>query len=206
MMLAFKFGLMLGFALIISLGPQNIFIIKQGLLRERPYFSASICFFADVLLIILGATSVGLLITQLPLLKTILLILGIAFLLTYGFLSIKASFKKTGPEQFALQKQEPSSSSKKILFLALSFSLLNPQAILDTVVLIGGSANQYMQLKYYFVIGAMLASLVWFFSLVTVAKYLSPYLTNKKVWRTLDFVSGSIMLLFSLKLSFMISQ
>jgi len=205
-MVAFKYGIMLGFALIISLGPQNIFLIKQGLLRKHPYFAASVCFVSDAILITLGVTSVGLLVAQSPFLKSILLILGVIFLSTYGILSIVTSFKKSETQQeLNLKEQESSSSIIKILFLALSFSLLNPQAILDAFVLIGGNANQYMQFKYDFMIGAILASLVWFFGLVTLAKYLSRYLKNMKVWRALNFVSGFIMLLFSIKLGLMLN-
>lgn len=201
-MIAFKTGLTLGLSLIMAIGAQNIFVIKQGLKKDHAYFSAFICSLSDSLLILLSVTSLGALMTQIPALKMILLTTGVLFLIYYGTHSIYSGIKNKN-ENINLNHStlNLASSTKKIFLIALSFSLLNPHAILDTVVLIGGIANQYTrEYQLEFAAGTIVASFIWFFGLTTAAKHCAKYLSHNTTWRALDIVSGTIMVVIAIKL------
>ena len=198
MLLTFKLGLLLGLSIIISIGAQNLFVIQQALRNEYTYVSALTCVFCDFILILSGVTGVSALILGLPIVKLALLSLGIIFLVWYGTAAIKRGMNGEAIArnvEFLRNGEATTVSLSKMILLGLSFSLLNPQAILDTVVIIGGSANQYAEYaKYFFVIGALTASFMWFVGLATITKLLSRKLLNKTFWRGLEFVSGSLML------------
>lgn len=198
---SFKIGLLLGLSIIISIGSQNLFIIRQGFRDELPYLSALTCFLCDCFLIILGVSGISAIIMQFPVFKSVMLFLGAVFLMTYGLMAIKRSFDKIEIYKRLdnLQKQTENSSPIKLILIAISFSLLNPQAILDTLVIIGGNANHYNgQLKYYFVIGTVTASFIWFFSLALATHLFSKKLLNTKFWRLLEILSGILMIFFAL--------
>lgn len=197
MIATFKLGMLLGLSIIISIGAQNLYIIQQAIRNEYTYLSALTCFICDVILITLGATGVSVVFIKFPMLKTAILLLGIIFLVWYGVKAIRRGIAgETVNEQFdAMKNAVKSNSLTKIVLLGLSFSLLNPAAILDTIVIIGGSANHYLvQEKYLFVAGTISASFVWFFGLAALTKHLSRKITSNLFWRTLDFVSGGLML------------
>lgn len=197
MMITFKLGMLLGLSIIISIGAQNLFIIQQAIRNEYTYICALTCFVCDVILIIMGATGVSALFIEFPILKTFILLTGIVFLIWYGIKAIKRGIVgDVVSEQFdSLKKSVESNSLIKILLLGLSFSLLNPAAILDTIVIIGGSANHYLSHeKYLFVAGTISASFVWFFGLAAFTRHLSSKITNHLFWRALDFISGGLML------------
>ena len=201
MLLSFQLGLLLGLGIITSIGAQNIFVIKQGVKRERPYLSAFICFLCDIALIVLGVTSVSALFIYFPGIKTGLLVLGVIFLSVYGSLALRTAFsRKRIQENLEKINQGLKLSQWKIIMLALSFSLLNPQMMLDTLVIIGGSASHYaQQVKLFFVAGTMVASFIWFAGLSVTTTYFSRYLLTIKVWRGLEFFSGMVMWLFAIK-------
>ncbi len=188
-------GLILGFSLIMVIGTQNIYIIKQGILRQNSYYCALICGFCDALLIALGVLGTQQLTERLPLLNTGLLMLGIAFLLVYGGLSIKRAFVgKTSMDNNTHIQVAPETRLKTIL-IALGFSLLNPHAFIDAFVILGGVANHLKPgARWQFALGAISASFVWFFALVTAAIYCSPFLQKKKTWQWMEFISGCVML------------
>ncbi len=197
MVATFKLGMLLGLSIIISIGAQNLFIIQQAMRNEYAYLSALTCFICDVLLITLGATGVSALFIEFPALKTAVLLLGIVFLIWYGIKAIQRGIAgETVSEQFdAMKNTVKTNSLAKIILLGLSFSLLNPAAILDTIVIIGGSANHYLaHEKYLFVAGTITASFVWFFGLTALTIQLSRQITSQLFWRTLDFMSGGLML------------
>lgn len=201
MLFTFKIGMLLGLSIIISIGAQNLFVIKQGLRNEYPYLCALTCFLSDFILIILGVTGVSALIIEIPLIKLVMLVAGMLFLGIYGSLAIKRGFNSKAISESLKQLQQQtsiSSSSVRLIILGLSFSLLNPHAILDTVVIIGSSANHYAnELKYFFVAGTIVASLVWFLGLTVITKRFANKLMSIKFWQTLEFVSGAIMIGFA---------
>jgi L-lysine exporter family protein LysE/ArgO len=188
-------GLTLGFSLIMVIGTQNIYIIKQGILRQNSYYCALICGFCDAALIALGVAGAQELTERLPLFNTGLLILGIAFLLVYGGLSIKRAFVgRTSLDNNTNIQIRPETRLKTFL-IALGFSLLNPHAFIDSFVILGGVANHLPSgARWQFALGAITASFTWFFVLVTVAVYFSPLLQKKKTWQWMEFISGCVML------------
>lgn len=195
-----KAGLMLGFGLIISMGPQNIFLIRQGLKKEYAYVSALVCSLCDMILILLSTLSIGKLIFIYPTAKKIMILIGVLFLVVYGAKSIYSGikqFKNTSPVH--LNNSSPSISLLKLLMTAISFSLLNPQAIVDTMIMIGGVVNQYPQEdQLMFVIGVIAASFLWFTGLATLSSSCASYFNTRKTWGVLEVASGFIMIGFSL--------
>ena len=197
-------GLTLGFSLIMVIGTQNIYIIKQGILRQNAYFCSLICGFCDALLIALGVLGAQELTERLPLLNTGLLILGIAFLVVYGGVSIKRAFVGKTNVDRTINIQIIPEPRLKTFLIALSFSLLNPHAFIDAFVILGGVANHLEpSARWQFALGAISASFIWFFALATVAIYFSPLLQKKKTWQWMEFISGSVMLYIATR--FMVS-
>lgn len=198
MFLTFKLGLLLGLSIIISIGSQNLFLIQQAMRDEYTYLCALICVVCDIILILLGAAGVSVLFLEFPLLKIVVLIMGILFLTWYGVGGLRRGFAGNHvQEDFdASQGSEQTTTSlSKIILLALSFSLLNPAAILDTVIIIGGSASHYENLdKYSYVAGTITASFVWFFGLAAITRYYAERIMSNLFWRMLDLVSGGLML------------
>ena len=180
-MIPFLEGIALGASLIIAIGPQNAFVIQQGILRQHVFLAAFVCTFVDMVLIIVGAAGFGTLIAIIPSLKTYFLWGGILFLIGYGSLSLISSFKDPGDED-SLGKNEsgyPTKNRKSIIITAAGFSLLNPHVYLDTVILLGGLAAQYeISERNYFAFGAIMASVVWFYALDMAPPWLLPGLNH----------------------------
>ena len=144
-MIPFLEGIALGASLIIAIGPQNAFVIQQGILRQHVFLAAFVCTLVDVVLIIVGAAGFGTLIAIIPSLKTYFLWGGILFLIGYGTLSLISSFTDPRDEDLLRKKESgyPTKNRKSIIITAAGFSLLNPHVYLDTVILLGGLAAQY---------------------------------------------------------------
>lgn len=195
-------GLTLGLGLIISLGPQNIFLIRQGIKKEYAYVAALICALCDMLLIILSTLSISKLIMAYPIARILLISLGVLFLIAYGAKSIYLGIKQLkNPQHFEVHQASPRISLLRLLITAISFSLLNPHAIIDTMVMIGGVVSQYPEEeRLLFVVGVITASFLWFTGVATISSYASKFLKNGKAWGVLEIVSGFIMLGFSLTL------
>ena len=195
-MIPFLEGITLGASLIIAIGPQNAFVIQQGILRQHVFLAAFVCTFVDVVLIIVGAVGFGTLIAIIPSLKTYFLWGGILFLMGYGTLSLTSSFKHPLDEG-SLGKNESGSSTKNrksIIITAAGFSLLNPHVYLDTVILLGGLAAQYeIPERNYFAFGAIMASVVWFYGIGYGATLVAPWFESSRGKRILDLVIAMIM-------------
>ena len=195
-MVPFLEGIALGASLIIAIGPQNAFVIQQGILRQHVFLAAFVCTLVDVVLIIVGAAGFGTLIAIIPSLKTYFLWGGILFLTGYGTLSLISSFKHPGDED-SLGKNESGYSSKNrksIIITAAGFSLLNPHVYLDTVILLGGLAAQYeIPERNYFAFGAIMASVVWFYGIGYGATLIAPWFESSRGKRILDLVIAMIM-------------
>ena len=195
-MIPFLEGIALGASLIIAIGPQNAFVIQQGILRQHVFLAAFVCTLVDVVLIIVGAAGFGTLIAIIPSLKTYFLWGGILFLMGYGTLSLISSFKHPRDED-SLGKNEsgyPTKNSKSIIITAAGFSLLNPHVYLDTVILLGGLAAQYeIPERNYFAFGAIMASVVWFYGIGYGATLVAPWFESSRGKRILDLVIAMIM-------------
>ena len=194
-MIPFLEGIALGASLIIAIGPQNAFVIQQGILRQHVFLAAFVCTFVDVVLIIVGAAGFGTLIAIIPSLKTYFLWGGILFLMGYGTLSLISSFKHpSDDDSLGKNKSGYSTNRKSIIITAAGFSLLNPHVYLDTVILLGGLAAQYeIPERNYFAFGAIMASLVWFYGIGYGATLVAPWFESSRGKRIVDLVIAMIM-------------
>jgi len=195
-MIPFLEGIALGASLIIAIGPQNAFVIQQGILRQHVFLAAFVCTLVDVVLIIVGAAGFGTLIAIIPSLKTYFLWGGILFLMGYGTLSLISSFKDPGDEESLGENESgyPTKNRKSIIITAAGFSLLNPHVYLDTVILLGGLAAQYeIPERNYFAFGAIMASVVWFYGIGYGATLVAPWFESSRGKRILDLVIAMIM-------------
>lgn len=189
---AFAQGLGLGGGLIIAIGAQNAYVLRQGLRREFAVPVATVCFLCDVALIALGAGGFGTLVAAFPALTEIAAWGGAAFLAWYGFRALRSALKPGALEVGDGTEHQPSRS--RAVLTALALSLLNPHVYLDTVVLIGGIAGQYvLSQRPWFAAGAMTASFLWFYGLVLGARWLAPLFRKPVAWRVLDLVICAVM-------------
>ena len=191
-------GLLLGFSLIMALGPQNIFLIRQGAARHHPVLSALTCFICDIILIIGSVAGLHRMLESHDSLRAWMIGFGVIFLLYYGIRALKQALAHQRP---ATKNEKERASRSHIIMLALGFSLLNPHAIIDSLVLIGGGSMQFPGYQHVFLLGVLTSSLLWFTLLTFTAYYFANVLTRTHVWRRVEFVSGVLMLLLSVKLA-----
>lgn len=191
-------GLLLGFSLIMALGPQNIFLIRQGALRHHAVLSAVTCFLSDLILVTASVVGLQDLLASHQKLQEGMVWFGALFLLYYGTLALKRALRK---EPRTIEHDQIRSNRWQIIMLALGFSLLNPHAIIDSLVLIGGGSSQFPGQQHVFLLGVLSSSLVWFALLTFTAYYFSNLLSRTKVWRRVEFGSGLVMIVLSLKLA-----
>ncbi|MCW5882170.1 MAG: amino acid transporter [Anaerolineae bacterium] len=184
-------GFALSAALIIAIGAQNAFVLQQGLKRNHVaacWLTAAAC---DAVLISLGVGGVGAVIGQVPWLGMGAAWAGAIFLLWYGFRSFRSAFKANALDTSG---GIGAASLGATVVGVLAVSLLNPHAILDTVVLIGGAGAQYpVADRPLFAVGAMAASFTWFFALAFGAARLAPLFRRPVTWRVLDTLVGCLM-------------
>jgi L-lysine exporter family protein LysE/ArgO len=186
---AFIKGMGLSGGLIIALGAQNTFVLRQGLQRQYVLTCVLICIVCDALLIALGVAGMGTLIAENPSWLTAAKWTGAVFLAGYG---ARAAYAVWRPAALAATDLRAPPSHGAIIAAALGFSLLNPHVYLDTVVLLGSiGAQEAGHGRLLFAAGAMLASAIWFVSLGTGARYAAPLFAKTTAWQVLD---GSIAL------------
>lgn len=187
-------GFGLGTGLIIAIGAQNAFVLRQGLKRQRLFVTASLCTCCDIILICFGVGGLGTIITTIPLLTIVATWGGVLFLLYYGWHSFR-SMATSGSMNIEIEKNHRNPSLSETIVTILAFSLLNPHAFLDTVVLIGSIGSHYVTIgnRWSFALGAMGASLTWFFSLAYGAAWLAPYFRHTLTWTLLDGFIGCVM-------------
>ncbi|WP_378943511.1 LysE/ArgO family amino acid transporter [Mesorhizobium sp. ANAO-SY3R2] len=191
-------GFLLGASLIIAIGAQNAFILRQGLLRQHVFVLCLICALSDALLIGLGVAGLGTLLAQSPTLIFVVTAGGALFLFSYAGIAFRRAMK---PEVLQAAK-----SGEVRLWPAvaacLAFTFLNPHVYLDTVVLLGGLSAAYEgQARLAYGLGAATASFVWFFGLGYGARLLEPVFARPAAWRVLDLLIGAVMAAIGLSLS-----
>jgi L-lysine exporter family protein LysE/ArgO len=187
---AFTPGLLLGLSLIVAIGAQNAFVLRQGLRKEYVFAVCLICAVSDALLIAAGVAGFGQIIGTLPWLEPAMRYGGAAFLIIYAIRSfIAAARNKSGLSPLDIA----SSGVRKTLLTALGFTWLNPHVYLDTVMLLGSVSTHYAGHKIAFAAGAMSGSFLFFFCLGYGAHYLRPLFARPAAWRGLDFIIGCIM-------------
>lgn len=186
-------GFGLGASLIIAIGAQNAFVLRQGIRRQRQFAIALTCSLSDAALITLGVAGLGTLIASIPVLQAVATWGGAAFLFFYGLRSFRAAIRP-GTLEASESANEETLTLGRTIAVTLAFSWLNPHAILDTVVLIGSIGAGYpVGTRPFFAIGTVLASFVWFFGLSYGAGFLAPLFGRPVTWRVLDVAIGLVM-------------
>lgn len=187
-------GFTTGISLIIAIGAQNAYVLKKGISNSYVFIIALICTVIDTFLIAVGTLGLGKVIENNKVLILFFTVFGIIFLLFYGIKSIKLCFTSSNYLTMDNNNLENKEGLKATIFTLLGFSLLNPHVYLDTVILIGSVGAKFPSLeRIYFVIGASLASAIWFFSLAYGAKLLEPIFRKEITWKILDLFVGILM-------------
>ena len=200
MLTALLTGFFLGLSLIIAIGAQNAFVLRQGVLRQHVFFIALFCSISDALLIILGIAGITYFFNNFVI-EYSKIIFGIAslWLFIYGLLRIRSIFKSSSA--ITSQNQEPTSLINAISIISI-FTFANPHVYLDTMILIGSISQQFQGLnRAYFAFGASSASFVWFFSIAYGAKLLTPIMQMPRHWRILDSLIAIIMFIIAINLA-----
>ncbi len=193
-------GFLTGLSLIVAIGAQNAFVLRQGLLRKHVLVIVVICALSDAFLITLGVLGLGSLISALPWLLEVIRWVGVAFLVWYGSSSLRRFVK-----QDSLKAAESSVGSlKQAVMTTLALTFLNPHVYLDTVIFIGGIANSFGDQKWWFVLGAITASFLWFFSLGFGASKASVLVSKPVFWKILDIFIAAVM--FSLAITLALAK
>ena len=182
-------GFLTGLSLIVAIGAQNAFVLRQGLLRKHVLVMVLICAISDATLIAVGVLGLGALISALPWLLEVIRWVGVTFLVWYGSTSLKRFMKNE-----SLKAAEAGSGNlKQTVLTTLALTFLNPHVYLDTVIFIGGIANQFGDQKWFFVLGAVTASFIWFFSLGFGASKASVVMSKPGFWKILDIFIAAVM-------------
>ena len=188
-------GLALSLGLIVAIGAQNAFVLRQGLRREHVGSVVLFCAMADALLILAGVLGMAQALGERPNLARFLALAGAAFLLLYG---LRALRRACHSNRLRAAAGGDGLSRGAVLAQAAAFTLLNPHVYLDTVLLVGSiGAQQASALRGWFVAGAGSASLFWFVTLGFGARWLAPWFARPKAWQVLDGLIGVTMLALS---------
>jgi len=183
-------GLALGGSLIVAIGAQNAFVLRQGLRREHVATVVAICAASDVVLIALGVAGAGALVRAVPWLLVVARIVGAVFLGAYGALAVRRAIR---PSALTAGSQADLGGRAAVVLACLAFTWLNPGVYLDTIVLVGSIAGTHGELSWAFGVGAALASIVWFSLLGFGARALAPVFRKPLAWRVLDVAIAAIM-------------
>jgi L-lysine exporter family protein LysE/ArgO len=190
-------GFFLGGSLIVAIGAQNAFVIRQGVLKSHVFWVCLFCAVCDAILIWAGVFGLGALIKALPWFVPVMTYGGAAFLIWYGIKALRRALQPSGMGASG----EAAPTLKAALLACAGFTLLNPHVYLDTVILVGSIANARPSGEQVaFATGASLASLIWFFALGYGAKLMSKWLGRPRVWQAIDFLIAAIMFLIAFKL------
>ncbi|MGD6979239.1 MULTISPECIES: LysE/ArgO family amino acid transporter [Citricoccus] len=243
-MTIFLTGLLTCLALIVAIGAQSLFIMRQAIRRDRLMLTLAVCLAGDLVLIFAGTAGVGVVAERAPWVLQALTWAGVAYLLWFASRSFRSAFapRRTEPPvpdagpagvdedpagegvpavrprdeggaggvavatrpalAVRLRARERSATPAHVVVLtALSVSMLNPHAILDTVVMLGTLANSYGADKWVFAAGAVTGSALWFLTLGLGARALAPVLDTPRTWRIVDLVVGVVMVAIAAKLA-----
>jgi L-lysine exporter family protein LysE/ArgO len=188
-------GFGLGLSLILAIGAQNAFVLRQGLRRAHVLAVVLTCAVSDAVLIAAGVAGFGALTTAAPWLEPMMRYGGAAFLIVYGARAFLSAWRGGA----ALQAGDGAQSLRAALLTSLALTWLNPHVYLDTVVLLGSISAQYPD-RLAFAIGAMTASFVFFFTLGYGARLVAPWFARPGAWRGLDAGVGAVMWAIAAKL------
>ncbi len=191
-------GFATSFSLILAIGAQNAFVLRQGLLRQHVFPLALFCALSDAVLITAGVAGFGALTEALPLLPVVMAVGGAAFLIVYGLTRLHAAWRGGDAMEISGRGQ----SLGRTIGIAAAFTWANPHVYLDTLGLIGAVSTSYETWaeRMTFGAGAVLASFVFFFGLAYGARLLAPVMEKPRAWQVLDTLIGLTMLAIAGKL------
>ena len=198
---AFLTGFFLGISLILAIGAQNAFVLRQGILGQHVLYVALFCSLSDALLICIGIASISFFLSSfIAQFSDLLFGFSAIWLAGYGLIRLKAVFKSDSALEIDSSRSKDLIPTLSILFI-LTFA--NPHVYLDTMILIGSVSQQFSgDHKISFAFGASLASFIFFFSLAYGAKLLIPIMQSPNSWRKLDFLIAVVMFIISFKLAY----
>lgn len=190
-MLALASGMGLGLSLIVAIGAQNAFVIRQGVRGQHVFAVVALCAVSDAVLIAAGIGGLGFLLATAPAVVTVVRYAGAAFLVCYGFFALRRVLRSA-----SMDAAEPGATNAlgAVVVTCLALTWLNPHVYLDTVLLLGSVANSYAHPDNWFLgAGAMLGSIVWFTALGYGARLLGPLFARPIAWRVLDASIAMVM-------------
>lgn len=192
-------GLVTGLSLIVAIGAQNAFVLRQGLAREHVGLVVAICALSDGVLITAGVAGIGTIVERAPWAIDLIRWLGVAFLTWYGVSSLLRARKA---ESLHANGGGTGLTRRGVALRALALTWLNPHVYLDTVLLLGSIANQEGSVgRWWFAVGACVGSIVWFCGLGFGAGRASGLLSKPRAWQVLDVLIGLTMLAIALSLA-----
>ncbi|MET0438090.1 MAG: LysE/ArgO family amino acid transporter [Devosia sp.] len=193
-------GLSVGLSLIVAIGAQNAFVLRQGLRGEHVFAVCLVCALSDAALIVLGVTSFGRIAALLPWIDPVMRFGGAAFLIWYGGRSLISALKSRSA--LSVGAGDGARTLVTTLLACLAITWLNPHVYLDTVVLLGTISTQFSGREVYFASGAIAGSFVFFFALGYGAAFLRPIFAKPFAWRILEAIIAVVMWAIALKLVF----
>jgi len=201
MIAAFSTGFFLGISLILAIGAQNAFVLRQGILGKHVFYVALFCALSDALLICIGIAGISFFLNNfINQFSDLLFGFSAIWLTGYGLIRLKAVFKSDSKLEIESSISKDLIPTLSILFI-LTFA--NPHVYLDTIVLVGSISQQFSGIyKIAFALGASLASFVFFFSLAYGAKLLMPLMQSPNSWRKLDLLIALVMFIISIRLAY----
>lgn len=191
-------GLVTGLSLIVAIGAQNAFVLRQGLAREHVGVVVLICALSDVVLIVAGVAGIGTIVEQAPWALTVVRWLGVAFLGWYGV----SSLLRARRAEALAAANGGGSTRRSVVARATALTWLNPHVYLDTVLLLGTVANhQGPAGRWWFALGACAGSAAWFIGLGYGARLAHRVLSRPRAWQVLDVAIGLVMLVIAVRLA-----
>ena len=197
-MIAFSSGILSGLALIIAIGAQNAFVIRQGLQRQHVLIVVLFCAISDALLIAAGTAGLGKAIESAPEVLENVRWFGVTYLIFFGLKSLRSAFR----HNTLTLEQGNLVSRKRTILTVLGLTFLNPHVYLDTVIFLGSIANQFPADKWFFSAGAMTASFLWFFFIGFGSKMAARFMVKVIFWKVLDLAVAIIMFTLATYLTF----
>lgn len=194
-------GFATGLSLIVAIGAQNAYVLRQGVLRAHVPAVVAVCAVSDLVLIFAGVSGIGAVVDRAPVVLDVVRWFGVVFLLWYGAGALRRAFR---PEALSTAGNGPE-SSRRVIGRAVALTWLNPHVYLDTVLLLGSIAATHDDLaggRWWFAAGAGLASIAWFTGLGFGAGKLAPLLARPRSWQALELLIAATMIAIAATLAF----
>jgi L-lysine exporter family protein LysE/ArgO len=190
-------GLLAGLSLIVAIGAQNAYVLRQGLRGEHVGAVVAVCTGADLLLIAAGTAGLGALVGGHPGALAVARYAGAALLVVLGAGALRRALRPGGLDPAA----DAPAPARQVLATTLGLTFLNPHVYLDTVLLLGAMAAQHGPARWWFAVGAGIASALWFTTIGFGAARLRPFLARPGAWRVLDLAVAAVMLVLAVRLA-----